>query len=166
MGTVISCVRSMDMDASFKKFNLFICAVSGGDSRKGVFIMNNLFVLKGFLAKSFEVKVAQNGKSYATGALAVATGTVDANGKKVYNYLPIKSFNKTAELMGEHLQAGDYVEISGQLSMNSNYTDKNGIKQYGDMFCAVREFTRLSQREAKPVEVIEPEVVKSASTIL
>lgn len=154
------------MDASFKKFNLFICAVSGGDSRKGVFIMNNLFVLKGFLAKSFEVKVAQNGKSYATGALAVATGTVDANGKKVYNYLPIKSFNKTAELMGEHLQAGDYVEISGQLSMNSNYTDKNGIKQYGDMFCAVREFTRLSQREAKPVEVIEPEVVESASTIL
>lgn len=25
------------MDASFKNFNLFICAVSGGDSKKGVY---------------------------------------------------------------------------------------------------------------------------------
>lgn len=133
--------------------------------------MNNLFVIKGFLAKSFELKTASNGKSYAVGAVAVATGTTDANGRKQYNYLPIKSFGKTAELMGEHLIAGDYIEVSGQLSMNSNYTDKNGIKQYGDMFCAVREFTRLSQREtpkvAEPVEVVEPEVIEPVgATIL
>lgn len=133
--------------------------------------MNNLFVIKGFLAKSFELKTASNGKSYAVGAVAVATGTTDANGRKQYNYLPIKSFGKTAELMGEHLIAGDYIEVSGQLSMNSNYTDKNGIKQYGDMFCAVREFTRLSQREtpkvAEPVKVVEPEVIEPVgATIL
>ena len=132
--------------------------------------MNNLFVIKGFLAKSFELKTASNGKSYAVGAVAVATGTTDANGRKQYNYLPIKSFGKTAELMGEHLIAGDYIEVSGQLSMNSNYTDKNGIKQYGDMFCAVREFTRLSQRETpkvvEPVEVVEPEVIELVGTTI
>lgn len=132
--------------------------------------MNNLFVIKGFLAKSFELKTASNGKSYAVGAVAVATGTTDANGRKQYNYLPIKSFGKTAELMGEHLIAGDYIEVSGQLSMNSNYTDKNGIKQYGDMFCAVREFTRLSQRETpkvvEPVEVVEPEVIEPVGTTI
>ena len=129
--------------------------------------MNNMFIVKGYLAKSFEVKTASNGKSYAIGAVAVATGTVDANGKKVYNYLPIKSFNKTAELMGQHLQAGDYVEISGQLSMNSNYTDKNGVKQYGDMFCAVREFSRLNQRQVAQTPVVEetPAVV-AGDTIL
>lgn len=132
--------------------------------------MNNLFVIKGFLAKNFELKTASNGKSYAVGAVAVATGTTDANGRKQYNYLPIKSFGKTAELMGEHLIAGDYIEVSGQLSMNSNYTDKNGIKQYGDMFCAVREFTRLSQRETpkvvEPVEVVEPEVIEPVGTTI
>mgnify|MGYP002752336733 FL=1 len=132
--------------------------------------MNNLFVIKGFLAKSFELKTASNGKSYAVGAVAVATGTTDANGRKQYNYLPIKSFGKTAELMGEHLIAGDYIEVSGQLSMNSNYTDKNGIKQYGDMFCAVREFTRLSQREtpkvAEPVEVVAEVIEPVGATIL
>ena len=120
--------------------------------------MNNLFIVKGYIAKSFELKVAQNGKSYAIGAVAVATGTVDANGKKMYNYLPIKAFGKTAELMGQHLQHGDYTEISGQLSMNSNYTDKNGKQQYGTMFCAVREFSRLSQRETVKPQVVEPEV--------
>ena len=69
--------------------------------------------------------------------------------------------------MGEHLQAGDYAEISGQLSMNSNYTDKAGKIVYGDMFIAVREFTRLSQREtAKPVEVVEPEVIEPVGTTI
>lgn len=120
--------------------------------------MNNMFIIKGYVAKSFELKTASNGKSYAVGAVAVATGTTDANGKKMYNYLPIKSFGKTAELMGEHLIPGDYVEVFGQLSMNSNYS-KDGKTVYGTMFCAVREFSRLNQRESKPAVVAEPEVV-------
>lgn len=130
--------------------------------------MNNFVLQKGFIARNFAVKVASNGKKYAIGNLAVATGTVDANNKKVYNYLPFKAFGKTAELLETHIISGDYVEISGQLSMNSNYTDKAGKTVYGDMFIAVREFTRLSQREtAKPVEVVEPEVIEPAgATIL
>lgn len=130
--------------------------------------MNNLFIVKGFIAKSFETKVANNGKTYATGAIAVATGTTTPDGKKQYNFLPIKAFNKTAELMGIHLQHGDYVEVSGQLSMNSNYVDKNGKQQYGTMFCAVREFSRLNQRESKSIVVSEPEVIEPevGSTIL
>lgn len=123
--------------------------------------MNNFVLQKGFISRNFAVKTAQNGKKYAIGNLAVATGTVDANGKKIYNYLPFKAFGKTAELLETHLIPGDYVEVSGQLSMNSNYTDKNGVKQYGDMFIAVREFSRLNQREtAKPVEVVELEIVE------
>lgn len=134
--------------------------------------MNNMFIIKGYVAKSFEVKTASNGKQYATGAIAVATGTTSPDGKKQYNFLPIKAFNKTAELMGIHLQHGDYVEVSGQLSMNNNYVDKSGKKQYGTMFCAVREFSRLNQRETvkpqvvEPVEVVEPVVEVAGSTIL
>ena len=37
MGTTNSSVRSMDMDASFKTFSIYLFAVSGGDSRKGVY---------------------------------------------------------------------------------------------------------------------------------
>ena len=128
--------------------------------------MNNFVLTKGYVAKSFAVKTASNGKKYSIGAIAVATGTVDQNGRKQYNYLPFKSFGKTAELMGQHLQAGDYVEVSGQLSMNSNYTDKAGKVVYGDMFIAVREFSRLNQREAKPAVVEEPQVEVVSDTIL
>lgn len=131
--------------------------------------MNNFVLQKGFVSKNFAVKVASNGKKYAIGNLAVSTGTTDVNGKKVYNFLPFKAFGKTAELLETHIIAGDYVEVSGQLSMNSNY-QKDGKTIYGDMFIAVREFSRLSQREtAKPVEVVEPEIVEPevvASTIL
>lgn len=130
--------------------------------------MNNITLLKGYVSRNFKVKVASNGKKYAVGNLAVATGTVGPDGKKQYNFLPFKAFGKTAELMEAHLIAGDYTEITGQLSMNNNYVDKAGKQQYGTMFIAVREFSRLSQREtivkAEPeVEVIEPEV---GSTIL
>lgn len=157
------------MDASFKNFSILFLfsAVSGGDSRKGVFIMNNMTLVKGYVSKTFAIKTASNGKKYAIGNIAVATGTVDANGKKQYNFLPFKAFNKTAELLEQHLIAGDYVEFTGQLSMNSNY-QKDGKTVYGDMFIAVREFSRLSQREtAKPVEVVEPEIVEPVgATIL
>lgn len=132
--------------------------------------MNNFVLQKGFIARNFAVKVASNGKKYAIGNLAVTTGTVDANNKKIYNYLPFKAFGKTAELLETHIISGDYVEISGQLSMNSNYTDKTGKVVYGDMFIAVREFTRLSQREttkvAEPVEVVEPEVIEPVGTTI
>ena len=81
--------------------------------------------------------------------------------------MPFKAFAKTAELLEQHIISGDYVEFTGQLSMNSNYT-KDGKTVYGDMFIAVREFSRLSQREtAKPVEVVEPEVIEPVgATIL
>ena len=129
--------------------------------------MNNFVLQKGFVSKNFEVKVASNGKKYAVGNLAVSTGTTDAQGKKVYNFLPFKAFGKTAELLETHLIPGDYVEISGQLSMNSNY-QKDNKTVYGTMFIAVREFSRLNQREtAKPVEVVEPEVIEPVgATIL
>lgn len=133
--------------------------------------MNNMTLLKGYVSRNFEVRTASNGKKYAVGNLAVATGTVGPDGKKQYNFLPFKAFAKTAELLEQHIIAGDYVEFTGQLSMNSNYTDKAGKTIYGDMFIAVREFTRLSQREttkvAEPVEVVEPEVIEPVgATIL
>lgn len=131
--------------------------------------MNNMTLLKGYVSRNFEVKVASNGKKYAVGNLAVATGS---DGKKQYNFLPFKAFGKTAELMEAHLIAGDYTEITGQLSMNNNYVDKAGKQQYGTMFIAVREFSRLNQRETvkpqvvEPVEVVEPVVEVAGSTIL
>jgi gp52 len=134
--------------------------------------MNNMTLLKGYVSRNFEVKTASNGKKYAVGNLAVATGTVGPDGKKQYNFLPFKAFGKTAELMEAHLIAGDYTEITGQLSMNSNYVDKAGKQQYGTMFIAVREFSRLNQRETvkpqvvEPVEVVEPVVEVAGSTIL
>lgn len=127
--------------------------------------MNNLVIQKGYISRNFEVKVASNGKKYALGNIAVATGTVGPDGKKQYNFLPFKAFGKTAELMEAHLIAGDYTEISGQLSMNSNY-QKDGKIIYGTMFIAVREFSRLSQREtAKPAQV-QPEVVEEPQVMV
>lgn len=122
--------------------------------------MNNMTLLKGYVSRNFEVKTASNGKKYAVGNLAVAIGTVSPDGKKQYNFLPFKAFAKTAELLEQHIIAGDYVEFTGQLSMNSNYVDKAGKQQYGTMFIAVREFSRLNQRETVKPQVVEPEVIE------
>ena len=128
--------------------------------------MNNFSMIKGYVSRKtttyHEAKAGK--KAVFSTTIAVATGTVDGEGKKVYNWVPVKSFGKTAELMNEHLTGGDYVEITGRLGMNPRYTNKKGELVYETCFLVATEFSRLTQREtttqaevasAPVVEVVE-----------
>ena len=123
--------------------------------------MNNFSLIKGYVSrKTTTFHPARDGKKavFST-TIAVATGTVDGEGKKVYNWVPVKSFGKTAELMNENLIGGDYTEITGRLGMNPRYTNKKGETVYETCFLVATQFSRLTQREtAKATEVAQEEV--------
>lgn len=123
--------------------------------------MNNFSMIKGYVSrKTTTFHPARDGKKavFST-TIAVATGTVDGEGKKVYNWVPVKSFGKTAELMNENLIGGDYTEITGRLGMNPRYTNKKGETVYETCFLVATQFSRLTQRETpKATEVAQEEV--------
>lgn len=123
--------------------------------------MNNFSMIKGYVSrKTTTFHPARDGKKavFST-TIAVATGTVDGEGKKVYNWVPVKSFGKTAELMNENLIGGDYTEITGRLGMNPRYTNKKGETVYETCFLVATQFSRLTQREtSKATEVAQEEV--------
>lgn len=123
--------------------------------------MNNFSLIKGYVSrKTTTFHPARDGKKavFST-TIAVATGTVDGKGKKVYNWVPVKSFGKTAELMNENLVGGDYTEIIGRLGMNPRYTNKKGETVYETCFLVATQFSRLTQRETpKATEVAQEEV--------
>lgn len=123
--------------------------------------MNNFSLIKGYVSrKTTTFHPARDGKKavFST-TIAVATGTVDGEGKKVYNWVPVKSFGKTAELMNENLVGGDYTEITGRLGMNPRYTNKKGKTVYETCFLVATQFSRLTQRETpKATEVAQEEV--------
>lgn len=123
--------------------------------------MNNFSLIKGYVSrKTTTFHPARDGKKavFST-TIAVATGTVDDEGKKVYNWVPVKSFGKTAELMNENLVGGDYTEITGRLGMNPRYTNKKGETVYETCFLVATQFSRLTQRETpKATEVAQEEV--------
>lgn len=123
--------------------------------------MNNFSLIKGYVSrKTTTFHPARDGKKavFST-TIAVATGTVDGEGKKVYNWVPVKSFGKTAELMNENLVGGDYTEITGRLGMNPRYTNKKGEAVYETCFLVATQFSRLTQREtSKATEVAQEEV--------
>lgn len=123
--------------------------------------MNNFSLIKGYVSrKTTTFHPARDGKKavFST-TIAVATGTVDGEGKKVYNWVPVKSFGKTAELMNENLVGGDYTEITGRLGMNPRYINKKGETVYETCFLVATQFSRLTQRETpKATEVAQEEV--------
>lgn len=129
--------------------------------------MNNFSLIKGYVSrKTTTFHPARDGKKavFST-TIAVATGTVDGEGKKVYNWVPVKSFGKTAELMNENLVGGDYTEITGRLGMNPRYTNKKGETVYETCFLVATQFSRLTQRETpKATEVAQEEVENFAGT--
>ena len=123
--------------------------------------MNNFSMIKGYVSrKTTTFHPARDGKKAVFNTtIAVATGTVDGEGKKVYNWVPVKSFGKTAELMNENLVGGDYTEITGRLGMNPRYTNKKGETVYETCFLVATQFSRLTQRETpKATEVAQEEV--------
>ena len=121
--------------------------------------MNNFTLIKGYLSSKATkfYPAGENKKAVLISQIGVATGSKDENGKKIYSWVPMKAFGKTAELIQQHVQPGAYLEISGFLAMNAQYTDANGVVHYPTAYVCATEFSLLSgTQNAQTQQVQQP----------
>lgn len=89
----------------------------------------NRVVLMGRLVKDPEVRVTPNGKTACTFTLAVDRPFTAKNGQKEADFINIVTWNKTAEVCGNHLNKGQRTLLEGRLQIRS-YDGKDGNKHY------------------------------------
>lgn len=122
----------------------------------------NTIIVSGRLTKDVEFK--------STGDFSVASFTVANNRGKKKNsdeeitfFLPVKVFNKQAELVQKYLKKGDYVMVEGILSQRS-YTIQDGTKRFAIEIIANRVLfgpsassnQQPTQQQKQPVQQKQP----------
>lgn len=90
--------------------------------------MNKIFLL-GRLTKDPDVKVTTTQKTVCTFTLAVDRPFVRKDGKKEADFIPIQTWNKTAEVCGNYLGKGQRLLVEGRLQIRS-YDGKDGNRHY------------------------------------
>lgn len=93
--------------------------------------LRNKVQLIGNLGMDPEVKTLDGGKKLAKMSIATNEQYKNAKGERVTEtqWHNLIAWGKTAEIVEKFLKKGSEVAIEGKL-INSNYTDKEGIKRY------------------------------------
>jgi single-strand DNA-binding protein len=93
--------------------------------------LRNKVQLIGNLGMAPEIKTLQGGKKLAKMSIATNESYKNAKGElvKETQWHNLIAWGKTAEIIEKYLKKGSEVAIDGKL-INSNYTDKDGIKRY------------------------------------
>ena len=97
---------------------------------KGVFAVNlSLFV--GCLGANPEARFTKTQKAVTTFSLAVNRdfGTVQEDGKKPTDFIPVVTWGDLAEFCGNKLQKGIKVLVTGRMQVRS-YTTEDGQKRW------------------------------------
>lgn len=87
---------------------------------------NCIFV--GRIAQDPEVKTTQSGVTIANFSVAVDRAYSKGDEKKC-DFIPVVTFNKTAEFVEKWFKKGTSVHVTGRLEIEP-YTDKDGNKKY------------------------------------
>ncbi|MDY3118758.1 MAG: single-stranded DNA-binding protein [Peptoniphilus sp.] len=95
----------------------------------------NLVVLYGRLTRDPELRYSQNGVANTFATVAVDRGMsrekrqeAEASGQPTADFIGIKAFGKTAELLGNYFHKGDRIALEGRISTGSY--EKNGERVY------------------------------------
>ncbi len=93
--------------------------------------LRNKVQLIGNLGMNPEIKNLDGGKKLAKFSIATNESYKNAKGElvKETTWHNLKAWGKTAEIIEKYLTKGSEVAIEGKL-VNSNYTDKEGVKRY------------------------------------
>jgi single-strand DNA-binding protein len=93
--------------------------------------LRNKVTLIGNLGMDPEVKQTESGYKLVKVSIATNETYKNAKGEKVDETMwhNLIAWGKTAEIMGKYLKKGSEVVVDGKL-INSNYTDKAGVKKY------------------------------------
>lgn len=89
----------------------------------------NRIILLGRLVKAPEVKVTTTQKTVCTFTLAVDRPFTSKNGQREADFIPIQTWNKTAEICGNSLCKGQRVLVEGRLQIRS-FDGNDGKKHY------------------------------------
>jgi len=109
----------------------------------------NRIILMGRLAKDPDVKVTTSGKTVCTFRLAVDRPFASKNGQREADFIPIQTWNKTAEICGNSLSKGQRALVEGRLQTRS-YDGKDGNKHYMTEVIADRvEFIERKEKTAQ-----------------
>lgn len=85
----------------------------------------NRIILLGRLVRDPEVKVTSTQKTYCTFTLAVDRPFIAKSGQREADFIPIQTWNKTAEICGNSLSKGQRLLVEGRLQIRS-YDGKDG----------------------------------------
>lgn len=89
----------------------------------------NRIILLGRLTKDPDVKVTTTQKTVCTFTLAVDRPFTTKNGQREADFIPIQTWNKTAEICGNSLSKGQRALVEGRLQIRS-FDGKDGNKHY------------------------------------
>jgi single-strand DNA-binding protein len=93
--------------------------------------LRNKVQLIGNLGMAPEIKTLESGKKLAKMSIATNESYKNAKGElvKETQWHNLIAWGKTADIIEKYLKKGSEVAIDGKL-VNSNYTDKDGVKRY------------------------------------
>lgn len=107
--------------------------------------LNNISLM-GRLTKAPELRYTQNGKPVASFTLAVDRDYQ----KDEVDFIPIVTWNKTAEFANSYLDKGLMATVQGRLQ-NRKWTDKNGVERITSEVIAEHVYpAEWKKREAEP----------------
>ncbi|MGO5592813.1 single-stranded DNA-binding protein [Acidaminococcus sp. HCP3S3_G9_1] len=89
----------------------------------------NRIILLGRLVRDPEVRVTPTGKTACTFTLAVDRPFTAKDGQREADFIPIQTWNKTAEICGNSLSKGQRALVEGRLQIRS-FDGKDGNKHY------------------------------------
>lgn len=90
----------------------------------------NLIVIMGRFTRDPETRFSQDGKAVTRADIAV-NRRFKQEGQPEADFFSVVAFGKTAEFMEKYFRKGMKAVITGELR-NNNYTDREGVKYYGN----------------------------------
>ncbi|WP_050613310.1 single-stranded DNA-binding protein [Bacillus testis] len=88
----------------------------------------NVITLTGNAVKDIEIKITPNGKTVASGTIAVKRDFKNQQGEYETDFINYTALGKTGEIMANYVKKGDKFGISGRLQIRK--WEKDGKTQY------------------------------------
>ena len=77
--------------------------------------MLNVIAIMGRLSRDPELRQTTTGKSVASFTIACSRGRKDANGKDLVDWIPVVTWEHTAEFVCKYFEKGSLIAIDGRL---------------------------------------------------
>ena len=87
--------------------------------------MLNVLAIMGRLSRDPELRQTTTGKNVASFTIACSRGRKDANGKDLVDWIPVVTWEHTAEFVCKYFEKGSLIAIDGRLQSRT-YKDRDG----------------------------------------